>query len=65
MRVKIVGVGGAGTNAVDRLRIDDDNSKLLLAALNTDAQALNSSPAAGARVASRRSDATPPKRTVR
>jgi len=44
VRVKIVGVGGAGTNAVDRLRLEQDSSRLQLAALNTDAQALNSSP---------------------
>ncbi len=45
VRVKIVGVGGAGTNAVDRLQLDQESTRLHLAALNTDAQALNSSPA--------------------
>jgi len=45
VRVKIVGVGGAGTNAVDRLQLDHVNLRLRIAALNTDAQALNSSPA--------------------
>lgn len=44
IRVKIVGVGGAGTNAVDRLQLDQESTRLYLAALNTDAQALNSSP---------------------
>src|ERR1700684_889850 len=46
LRVKIVGVGGAGTNAVDRLQLDDNGKRPLLAALNTDLQALNSSPLA-------------------
>ncbi|HVU38634.1 MAG TPA: cell division protein FtsZ [Opitutales bacterium] len=45
VRVKIVGVGGAGTNAVDRLQLDQDSPRLRLATLNTDAQALASSPA--------------------
>ncbi len=45
VRVKIVGVGGAGTNAVDRLQLDHVGLHLRIAALNTDAQALNSSPA--------------------
>ena len=45
MRVKIVGVGGAGTNAVDRLQLDHAGLRLRIAALNTDAQSLNSSPA--------------------
>jgi cell division protein FtsZ len=45
VRVKIVGVGGAGTNAVDRLQLDHVGLRLRIAALNTDAQALNSSPA--------------------
>ncbi len=42
-RIKIVGVGGAGTNAVDRLQLDS-TAGVRLAAINTDAQALNSSP---------------------
>jgi cell division protein FtsZ len=46
LRVKIIGVGGAGTNAVDRLQLDDAAARLHLVALNTDAQALNSSPLA-------------------
>ncbi len=45
VRVKIVGVGGAGTNAVDRLQLDHVSMRLRIAALNTDAQSLNSSPA--------------------
>ncbi|QYY35771.1 cell division protein FtsZ [Ruficoccus sp. ZRK36] len=43
IRIKIVGIGGAGTNAVDRLQLDSGGS-VKLAALNTDAQALASSP---------------------
>jgi cell division protein FtsZ len=46
LRVKIVGVGGAGTNAVDRLQLDDAGTRLHLVALNTDAQALSVSPLA-------------------
>ncbi|MGA2053147.1 MAG: cell division protein FtsZ, partial [Opitutales bacterium] len=46
LRVKIIGVGGAGTNAVDRLQLDDAGTRLHLVALNTDAQALNVSPLA-------------------
>jgi cell division protein FtsZ len=45
IRVKIVGIGGAGTNAVDRLQLDNFGLGLRIAALNTDAQSLNSSPA--------------------
>ncbi len=45
VRVKIVGVGGAGTNAVDRLQLDNCGLGLRITALNTDAQSLNSSPA--------------------
>lgn len=41
--IKVVGVGGAGSNAVDRLKMDSLD-RLRLAALNTDLQALNSSP---------------------
>ncbi len=46
LRLKIVGIGGAGTNAVDRLQLDFAGARLRLAALNTDAQALNTSPLA-------------------
>lgn len=42
VRVKLVGVGGAGTNAVDRLRAEGLAS-VDLAALNTDSQALAAS----------------------
>jgi cell division protein FtsZ len=41
--IKVVGVGGAGGNAVDRLKIESLES-LHLAVLNTDRQALSSSP---------------------
>ncbi|MEO0794866.1 MAG: cell division protein FtsZ [Verrucomicrobiota bacterium] len=43
VRLKIIGVGGAGTNAVDRLQLDP-NESVNLAAVNTDAQALEASP---------------------
>jgi cell division protein FtsZ len=42
IRIKVVGVGGAGVNAVDRLVMDSFNEVSFLA-LNTDAQALTSS----------------------
>ncbi|MFW5883223.1 MAG: cell division protein FtsZ [Verrucomicrobiota bacterium] len=42
-RIKIIGVGGAGSNAVDRLKLDD-LGMLDLAVVNTDSQALNASP---------------------
>ncbi len=42
IRIKVVGVGGAGVNAVDRLALDDFNEVSLLV-INTDAQALASS----------------------
>ena len=45
LKIKIIGVGGAGTNAVDGLKLDD-LSDVRLAAINTDAQALNQSPIA-------------------
>lgn len=45
LKIKIVGVGGAGTNAVDGLKLDDFGD-VRLAAINTDAQALNQSPLA-------------------
>ncbi len=41
--IKVIGVGGAGSNAVDRLKMDSLD-RLRLAAINTDLQALNSSP---------------------
>ncbi len=41
--MKIVGVGGAGSNAVDRLKMED-LGQVPLAAINTDSQALASSP---------------------
>ncbi len=43
IRIKIVGVGGAGTNAVDRLKLDQEKG-LHLATINTDAQSLAESP---------------------
>ena len=46
LKIKIIGVGGAGTNAVDGLRLDDlgEVGAVQLAAINTDAQALANSP---------------------
>lgn len=41
--IKVIGVGGAGSNAVDRLKMDGLD-RLRLVAINTDLQALNSSP---------------------
>lgn len=41
--IKLVGVGGAGTNAVDRLKMEN-LERLQLAVINTDYQALASSP---------------------
>ena len=43
LKIKIIGIGGAGTNAVDSLKLDDLGD-VRLAAINTDTQALNSSP---------------------
>ena len=43
LKIKIIGVGGAGTNAVDGLKLDDLGD-VRLAAINTDVQALNQSP---------------------
>lgn len=42
LKIKIIGVGGAGTNAVGSLQLDDlgGSSQVQLAAINTDAQAL-------------------------
>lgn len=45
VRVQIVGLGGAGTNAVDRLQLGDLR-QVRLAAVNTDQKALNASPVA-------------------
>ncbi|MBS0664766.1 MAG: cell division protein FtsZ, partial [Verrucomicrobia bacterium] len=41
--IKLVGVGGAGSNAVDRLKMEN-LERLQLAVVNTDYQALASSP---------------------
>jgi len=41
--IKLIGVGGAGTNAVDRLKMES-LARLQLVAINTDNQALSSSP---------------------
>lgn len=41
--IKIIGVGGAGSNAVDRLKMENLD-RLQLACINTDSQALASSP---------------------
>src|SRR3984885_100235 len=41
--IKLIGVGGAGTNAVDRLKMENLD-RLQLAVINTDYQALASSP---------------------
>ena len=41
--IKLVGVGGAGANAVDRLKMEN-LERLQLAVINTDLQALSSSP---------------------
>jgi cell division protein FtsZ len=41
--IKLVGVGGAGSNAIDRLKMDN-LERLQLAVINTDFQALSSSP---------------------
>lgn len=43
LKIKIIGLGGAGTNAVDGLKLDD-LADVRLAAINTDAQALSNSP---------------------
>ena len=45
LKIKIIGVGGAGTNAVDGIKLDDLGD-VRLAAINTDVQALNQSPLA-------------------
>jgi cell division protein FtsZ len=41
--IKLIGIGGAGSNAVDRLKMENLD-RLQLAVINTDCQALNSSP---------------------
>ena len=41
--IKLVGVGGAGSNAIDRLKMEN-LERLQLAVINTDLQALSSSP---------------------
>lgn len=43
LRIKIIGVGGGGNNAVDRLKLDNLD-QLNLAIVNTDAKTLSSSP---------------------
>lgn len=43
LRLKIIGIGGAGTNAVDRIKLDD-LQQVHLAAIDTDSQVLASSP---------------------
>lgn len=43
VRIKIVGIGGAGTNAVDRIKLED-LEQVHLAAIDTDSQTLSSSP---------------------
>ncbi|WP_309383526.1 cell division protein FtsZ [Cerasicoccus frondis] len=43
VRVKIIGIGGAGVNAVDRIQMTP-HERIHLAAVNTDAQALEGSP---------------------
>lgn len=43
LKIKVIGIGGAGTNAVDALKLDDFDD-VRLAAINTDAQALANSP---------------------
>ncbi len=43
LAVKVIGVGGAGTNAVDRLKMESLD-RLQLAAIDTDHQALSASP---------------------
>ncbi len=45
LNIKIIGVGGAGNNAVDRLKMDD-LSHVGLAVINTDSKTLNASPIA-------------------
>lgn len=42
LRIKVIGVGGAGSNAVDHLKLDD-LGQIELAAVNTDGKTLNAS----------------------
>lgn len=44
VRMKIIGVGGAGNNAVDRLKLEDLRGEIELAVVNTDHRVLNQSP---------------------
>ena len=45
IRIKIIGAGGAGNNAVDRIRMDmEDLDGLSLACVNTDLKTLSDSP---------------------
>lgn len=41
-KIKVIGVGGGGSNAVDHLAQTTDNYDIELFAVNTDAQALRS-----------------------
>ncbi|NDV63288.1 cell division protein FtsZ [Puniceicoccales bacterium CK1056] len=43
LRIKIIGVGGAGTNAVDRIKLED-LEQVHLTVVDTDSQVLSSSP---------------------
>ena len=43
IRIKIIGIGGAGNNAVDRIKLDD-LGQVALAAVNTDTKSMSSSP---------------------
>lgn len=45
VRIKLIGVGGGGSNAVDRLK-SENLDRLQLAIINTDLKALNASPVA-------------------
>jgi cell division protein FtsZ len=43
LRIKIIGIGGAGTNAVDRIKLED-LEQVHLTAIDTDSQVLSASP---------------------
>ncbi|MGC9450289.1 MAG: cell division protein FtsZ [Oceanipulchritudo sp.] len=43
LRIKIIGIGGAGTNAVDRIKLED-LEQVHLTVIDTDSQVLSSSP---------------------
>jgi cell division protein FtsZ len=43
IRIKIIGIGGAGGNAVDRIKLDD-LGQVALAVVNTDTKSMSSSP---------------------